>query len=366
MVPVEPVLEVRDVVKHYETGRRLLGRRDTVAAVNGVSLAVNPGETLGLVGESGCGKSTLSRLLMGLEPPTSGRLYYAGEDITAASGERRRRLRRRIQLVMQDPYASLNPKMTVGEIVGEPFAIHRDVLERTARARRVEELLELVGLDPAHTRRYPHQFSGGQRQRIGIARALALNPEIIICDEPVSALDVSIQAQVLNLLADLQRRLGISFIFISHDLSVVRHLAHRVAVMYLGRIVESSPTAELFDHPRHPYTEALLAAAPVPDPSITSSGERRYIRKLTGDVASTDDQPSGCNFRSRCWWRQELELVGGSDVTLCERDSPRLTQHAAGHRAACHFSQDFSEINDGISLDLAERAARASTERKDR
>jgi peptide/nickel transport system ATP-binding protein len=264
------LLQVRNLVKHYPQERGVLLRRrvGAVKAVDGVSLQVARGETLGIVGESGSGKSTLARMLVRLEAPTAGEALLEGRDIFAMQGAELRALRRRMQMVMQDPYSSLNPRMTVGDIIGEPFEIHRDVLPRRARAARVRELIELVGLSPEHIDRYPHQFSGGQRQRIGIARALALEPQIVICDEPVSALDVSIQAQVINLLEQLQARLGLSLVFIAHDLSVVRHISDRVAVMYQGRIVETGPVDDIYGSPAHPYTQALLAAAPVADPAL--------------------------------------------------------------------------------------------------
>ncbi|MGQ0629888.1 MAG: ABC transporter ATP-binding protein [Sporichthyaceae bacterium] len=328
-MPSEVVLEVRDLVKHFPITQGVVLRRKVgaVQAVDGVSFDLRRGETLGLVGESGCGKSTVAKLLMGLETPTSGHAYYNGEDIFTLRGGAQRALRRQIQLVMQDPYSSLNPRMTVADIVGEPFEIHPEVAPKGDRQAKVKELLDLVGLNPEHINRYPHQFSGGQRQRIGIARALALRPEIIICDEPVSALDVSIQAQVMNLLERLQGELGLSFIFIAHDLSVVRHLSDRVAVMYLGRIAEIGTDVEIYEHPVHPYTQALLSAVPVPDPS--QRGQRVVIR-LTGDVPSPANPPSGCRFRTRCW----------KAADICASEVPELVERVAGHPSACHFAEE--------------------------
>src|SRR5437764_13982630 len=281
-----------------------------------------PGETLGVVGESGCGKSTLAQVLMRLEEPTSGTAAFEGRDIFALRGNELRRLRREIQIVLQDPYTSLNPRMTVGDIIGEPFEIHPEVAPKGSRAAKVRELLDVVGLNPEHINRYPHQFSGGQRQRIGIARALALRPKVIICDEPVSALDVSIQAQVMNLLADLQRGYGLAYVFIAHDLTLVRRLAHRVAVMYLGKVVETGTVTEVYERPTHPYTRALLSAVPVPDPALR--GRPTPIR-LTGEVPSATHPPSGCRFRTRCWKAQDL----------CATEEPVL---GLG-RAACHFPE---------------------------
>lgn len=335
----ETLLDVRDLTKHYPVPRRIGDRRRrTVKAVDGVSFQLGRGETLGLVGESGCGKSTLASLLMLLEEPTSGAVDYAGRDVFSMNHRDRKRLRRDVQLIMQDPYGSLNPRMTVEQIVGEPFDIHPEVAPRGDRRRRVAELLDVVGLDPSHLRRYPGQFSGGQRQRIGIARALALRPSVIVCDEPVSALDVSIQAQVLNLLSNLQQEFGLSYVFIAHDLSVVRHLADRVAVMYLGRIVETGTEDEIYEHARHPYTQALLSA--VPDPSPESRGLDRTI-PLHGDVPSPLNPPSGCHFHTRCWLRSRVEdELGNGSTTVCETDDPRLPQ--VGHAAACHFQREIS------------------------
>ncbi|WDZ85246.1 ABC transporter ATP-binding protein [Micromonospora cathayae] len=323
------VLETRDLVKHFPLTRGVVFKKQVgaVRAVDGVSIELRRGETLGIVGESGCGKSTLARLLVGLETPTSGDLFVQGRNMSKMGATERRKGRRNIQLVMQDPYTSLNPRMTVGDIIGEPFEVHPDVLPKAKRRARVQELIDLVGLNPDHVNRYPHQFSGGQRQRIGIARALALNPEIILCDEPVSALDVSIQAQVVNLLEKLQAELGLSYIFIAHDLSVVRHIADRVAVMYLGKIVEIGTEDEIYDKPTHPYTQALLSAVPVPDPKLR--GLRDQI-VLTGDVPSPANPPSGCRFRTRCWKAQDI----------CAEQPPALeARENSAHPSACHFAE---------------------------
>ncbi|SFW64890.1 ABC transporter ATP-binding protein [Amycolatopsis australiensis] len=329
----DPILSVTGLKKYFPVRTGILFKRTIgqVKAVDGVSFDLLPGETLGIVGESGCGKSTLAQVLMRLEEPTSGTAKFEGRDIFSLRGNELRKLRREIQIVLQDPYTSLNPRMTVGDIVGEPFEIHPDVAPKGSRAAKVRELLDVVGLNPEHINRYPHQFSGGQRQRIGIARALALRPKVIICDEPVSALDVSIQAQVMNLLGELQAEFGLSYVFIAHDLSVVRHLSNRVAVMYLGKIVEIGTDEEIYERPSHPYTQALLSAVPVADPSVR--GQRQVIR-LTGDVPSPLDPPSGCRFRTRCWKAQDK----------CAAEVPELVPRTDGHPSACHFAEQKSVV----------------------
>jgi oligopeptide transport system ATP-binding protein len=323
------VLKAENLVKHYPVKAGVLRRTvGHVKAVDGVSFELYKGETLGIVGESGCGKSSLGRLLMRLEEPTAGTVTFDGVDMYSQKGVAMRRLRRDIQIVFQDPYTSLNPRKTVGDIVGEPFEIHRDVLPRGDRRKRVQQLLDLVGLNPEHINRYPHQFSGGQRQRIGIARGLALNPKVIICDEPVSALDVSVQAQVVNLLEELQRGLGLSYIFIAHDLSVVRHISDRVGVMYLGKIVELGDEDQIYSRPTHPYTQALLSAVPLPDPTLRNSREQIV---LTGDVPSPANPPPACRFHTRCWKAQEI----------CSIEEPLLIERPDGesaHVSACHFA----------------------------
>ncbi|MEU5128065.1 ABC transporter ATP-binding protein [Streptomyces mobaraensis] len=342
------VLEVRDLVKHYPLTRGVLVRRQVgaVRAVDGVSFDLRRGETLGVVGESGCGKSTLARLLVNLERPTAGRILYKGEDITRLSGRALKAVRRNIQMVFQDPYTSLNPRMTVGDIIGEPFDIHPEVAPKGDRRRRVRELLEVVGLSPEHVNRYPHQFSGGQRQRIGIARGLALRPEIIVADEPVSALDVSVQAQVVNLLERLQDEFELSYVFIAHDLSVVRHISDRVAVMYLGRLVEAGTGAQIYEHPTHPYTQALLSAVPVPDPSVRTRRDRIL---LMGDVPSPANPPSGCRFRTRCWKarRRCAEVVPPLEVPEAFRESGG----PAAHVSACHYAGERRVVPTGDAAD---------------
>ncbi|WP_431999564.1 ABC transporter ATP-binding protein [Streptomyces sioyaensis] len=333
----EPVLEVRDLVKHFPLTRGVLVKKQVgaVQAVDGVSFDLHRGETLGIVGESGCGKSTVARLLVGLERPTSGHIRYRGEDISTLSGRALKAVRRNIQMVFQDPYTSLNPRMTVGDIIGEPYEIHPEVAPKGARRRKVQELLEVVGLDPEYVNRYPHQFSGGQRQRIGIARGLALRPEIIVADEPVSALDVSVQSQVVNLLEQLQDEFDLSYVFIAHDLSVVRHISDRIAVMYLGRLAELGTDEQIYEHPTHPYTQALLSAVPVPDPDARTHRDRIL---LAGDVPSPAHPPSGCRFRTRCWKAQELcaEVVPPLEVPAEFRGTPGPARHAS----ACHFAEE--------------------------
>jgi oligopeptide transport system ATP-binding protein len=326
----EVVLKAENLVKHYPIKAGVLRRTvGHVKALDGVSFELYKGETLGIVGESGCGKSTLGRMLMRLEEPTAGKLIFDGVDVYSQKGSAMRRLRRDIQIVFQDPYTSLNPRMTVGDIVGEPFEIHTDVVPKRERRQRVQELLELVGLNPEHINRYPHQFSGGQRQRIGIARGLALNPKVIICDEPVSALDVSVQAQVVNLLGELQGRLGLAYVFIAHDLSVVRHISDRVGVMYLGKLVELGDEDQIYSRPTHPYTQALLSAVPLPDPTMRNMREQIV---LTGDVPSPANPPVACRFHTRCWKAQEI----------CSIDEPLLVERHDGesaHLSACHFAE---------------------------
>jgi len=328
----EPLVQVRDLVKHFPITRGIVIRRriGVDKAVDGVSFAVMAGETLGIVGETGCGKSTTARLIMRLLDASSGEVRFDGRDITRLRGAQMKAIRRQMQMIFQDPYSSLNPRKTVGSIIGEPFAIHGLENDRAQRKRRVQELLELVGMSPEHYNRYPHEFSGGQRQRVGVARALALNPRLLIADEPVSALDVSIQAQVLNLLRDLQRRLGLTLLFIAHDLSVIRHMCDRVAVMYLGKIVEIGPNEMLYDFPRHPYTGALLAAVPVADPSLHGS-ERRV---LSGDVPSPANPPSACRFHTRCPKAQEL----------CSIQAPPLQDKGSGTEVACHYPLTREEL----------------------
>jgi oligopeptide transport system ATP-binding protein len=320
----EPLLKVKDLVKQFPIKGGLLGREvDRVHAVDGVSFELQAGETLGVVGESGCGKSTTGRCILRLIEPTSGEVWFEGKNVTTASKTELRALARDMQIIFQDPYASLNPRMTVASIIGEALTIHK--LTKTPREYddRIVQLLETVGLSADHMRRFPHEFSGGQRQRIGIARALAVNPKMIVCDEAVSALDVSIQAQVINLLEDLREQFKLTYIFIAHDLSVVEHISHRVAVMYLGRIVEIAPAKLLYTNPLHPYTEALLSAVPIPDPTV----KRKRIT-LQGDVPSPIHPPSGCHFHTRCPIAQK---------GLCDVQKPPLKESAPGHWSACHL-----------------------------
>ena len=321
-------LQAIDLVKHFSTGSSgILGRAtNTVQAVDGVSFILPVGKTLGIVGESGCGKSTLARVVTRLINPSSGSVFLDGVDITTLSGKALREMRRKLQIIFQDPYSSLNPRHSIGQIISDPMRIQGIVIKANEKAE-VQELMQRVGLNPEHYNRYPHEFSGGQRQRIGIARALSLRPSVIVADEPVSALDVSIQAQILNLLENLQKDLGLSFVFIAHDLSVVRHIADQVAVMYLGKIVEVGDSVTVYNSPAHPYTKALLSAVPVANPSLRNSAKR--IR-LVGDVPSAIDPPSGCRFRTRCW----------KATDLCEAVEPPLQADATGRVVACHFPED--------------------------
>ena len=322
----QPLLAVENLTKHFPVMQGVFRREvGSVKAVDGLDFEIRERETLGLVGESGCGKSTAGRVILRLHPATAGRILFRGTDITSLEGEALRRLRPRMQMIFQDPQDSLNPRMTVGSIIGEPLLEHGAAKGRALRDR-VEELLDAVGLDPGFTNRYPHEFSGGQRQRIGVARALALNPEFIVCDEPIAALDVSIQAQVVNLLEDLQERLGLTYLFISHDLSMIRHIADRVAVMYLGKIVELASSDVLYREPLHPYTCALLSAVPIHDPELEARRERVILR---GDVPSPADPPAGCRFSTRC----------PMAAPECSERVPDWRELRPGHWAACHFAQ---------------------------
>jgi oligopeptide/dipeptide ABC transporter ATP-binding protein len=342
-----PLVEVRNLVKHFPITRGIIfqHRVGAVKAVDDISFTVRPGETLGIVGETGCGKSTTARLLVRLLDPTSGEVLFEGEDVAARSGAGLKELHRHVQMIFQDPYSSLNPRKTVGSIIAEPFAIHGLYAEKGERKQHVQELMDRVGLNPEHYNRYPHEFSGGQRQRIGVARAIALEPKLLIADEPVSALDVSIQAQVLNLLKRLQREMGLTLIFISHDLSVVRHMCDRVAVMYLGKIVELASSDALYSFPRHPYTGALLSAVPVPSPS----GGKRERALLSGDVPSPANPPPACRFHTRCPKMQER----------CRTEEPLLEDKSPGTLAACHFPLTQEEVE--LQLPVALTAAQASS-----
>ncbi|WP_137180804.1 ABC transporter ATP-binding protein [Roseomonas sp. AR75] len=335
------LLEVEGLAKHYPVKHGVLDRaQGVVRAVDGVSFAIARGETLALVGESGCGKSTTARLVLRLIEPSAGTIRFDGTEV--AGGSELRALRRRVQVVFQDPYASLNPRLRVGDTIAEPMEVH-GIGDAKSRAERVKELLGLVGLAPFHAQRYPHEFSGGQRQRIGIARALAVQPELVVCDEPVSALDVSIQAQVVNLLKDLQGRFGLSYLFIAHDLAVVRHMADRVAVMYLGQIVETAPKRTLFANPRHPYSRALLAAIPHPDPR-----RRGRVQHLGGDVPSPMNPPPGCRFHTRCPHVQPI----------CREHAPPLRDIAPDHASACHFAEELPAFDAAAGQGIEPLAAR--------
>ena len=323
------LLQVDNLVKHFPITQGILVQKQigAVHAVDGISFDVYPGETLGLVGESGCGKSTTGRTVIQLFRPTSGSVHFEGIDLVNLKGEELRKMRRKMQMIFQDPYASLNPRMTIGEIVGEPLIVHK-VASQKEVDHRVANLLELVGLSPAFSARYPHEFSGGQRQRIGVARALALQPSFIVCDEPISALDVSIQAQVVNLLEDLQKEFNLTYLFIAHDLSMVRHISDRVAVMYLGVIVELTSRDELYQKPLHPYTQALLSAVPIPDPIADAKRERVILK---GDVPSPINPPSGCRFRTRCLYAEDV----------CAESRPEFREIKPGHFVACFFAEKF-------------------------
>ncbi len=314
----DPFLSLQHVSKLFKVGKKKL------VAVNDLTLDIFHGETVGLVGESGCGKSTVGRTILRLEEPTSGKVIFDGTDLSSLSRHEMKKIRRRMQIVFQDPYASLNPRMTVEDIVGEPLDIHH-LAKGAQRKKKIEELLQLVGLNASHMSRFPHEFSGGQRQRIGIARALAVEPELIICDEPISALDVSIQAQIVNLLKKLQQQMGLTYLFIAHDLSMIKYLSNRVAVMYLGHLVELAPSEQLYHHPAHPYTQALLSSIPIPDPLIEKKRQRIVLK---GEVPNPLDPPSGCPFHTRC------PLA----TSLCTEKKPLLREIGQGHFAACHFA----------------------------
>jgi oligopeptide transport system ATP-binding protein len=328
-----PLMQIDGLKMYFEITSGILMSRHVgdVRAVDGVSLSIRKGETVGLVGESGCGKSTVGRTILRLYRPTAGRIVFDGQDITRVEGSSLRAVRRRMQMIFQDPYASLNPRMTAAGIISEPLEIH-GVSSGRERRDRVRDLLATVGLDPDYGDRYPHEFSGGQRQRIGVARALALHPDLIVADEPISALDVSIQAQIINLLEHLQDEFGLTYLFIAHDLSVVRHISDRIAVMYLGKIVEVTGSRDLYERPLHPYSVALLSAVPIPDPAVEIR-RRRII--LTGDVPSPSNPPSGCRFHTRCWLRERL-----GNPERCVEEEPVLREMATGHQVACHFAEE--------------------------
>jgi oligopeptide/dipeptide ABC transporter ATP-binding protein len=345
-----PLLRTERLKVHFPITEGIIVQRriGAVRAVDGVSLDVHRGETLGLVGESGCGKSTFARAVIRLVDATDGRIEFDGVDVTALKGDALRRMRRRMQMIFQDPYASLNPRMTIGSMLAEPLRVHRIADGREA-TRRAQRLIEIVGLPRNALNRYPHEFSGGQRQRAGIARALAVQPEFIAADEAVSALDVSIQAQIINLLAELQAEFQLTYLFIAHDLSVVRHISDRIAVMYLGEVVELSPSRELYDRPLHPYTCALVSAVPIPDPKVEKTRKRMILR---GDVPSPANPPSGCRFHTRCWLRREL-----GDPERCATETPDLRVMQPGHRVACHFAEELAgERRPSLLADAAEHS----------